>query len=90
MKTKNFFQISVDDELTQAHGPHEGGGRFLFLSGLLEPEGDYTDQLALLESPTYRDSAVECHMAFSHYLNGDLVNNSQIQNPDQFSVVRSF
>ena len=27
----------VDDEATAAHGPHEGGGHFLFLVGNLGP-----------------------------------------------------
>lgn len=70
-KSKLFS--SVDDEATQAHGPHEGGGHLLFLSGTSGPDGDYTDQIGRLESPTYRDSASECHISFSHYINGDLV-----------------
>jgi hypothetical protein len=33
LKTFNI----VDDEATAAHGPHEGGGHFLFLVGNLGP-----------------------------------------------------
>ena len=66
----------AEDEATQAHGPHEGGGHFLFLSGISGPDGDYTGQISKLESPTYQDSASECHISFFHYINGDLVNSN--------------
>ena len=34
--TKSLLNL-VDDEATAAHGPHEGGGHFLFLVGNLGP-----------------------------------------------------
>ena len=62
----------MNDIVTKPFGPHEGG-HFLFLFGKLGIDGDYTDQVGRLESPTYRDTNSECHMSFAHYINGDMV-----------------
>ena len=73
---QTFYSI-VDDDVTKPFGPHEGG-HFLFLYGKLGIDGDYTDQVGRLESPTYRDSASECRISFSHYINGDLVSAKKL------------